>query len=401
MRAAGLRPLEPYRNAGHKWKCRCLICGNIVYPMYSNINSGHKGCQFCAGNKMDLRRAFSLMKKAKLKPLVDYPGSQKPWKSECLRCHKVVKPALGSIIAGQGGCAYCAKVKMDPIEAQEIMENAGLIPQSKFPGGNSPWKSKCNKCRNFVSPTFSDVKRGVRCKYCSGRAVNALEAKKFIESCNVKVLVEFPGTQKPWKSRCVRCRRVIYPYFSAVRGGQNPCKYCAGRAVDKRAADKMLRKAGVIPLVEYPGSTTKWKSRCKKCKKIVYPLYISVLHGYGACKYCSEFGFGYDEPAIVYLITNPKKLSHKIGIAGVNTHRLKDHARAGWILYAQKRFSTGEEAFAVEQKTLGWLRDEIGLSAHLGRAEMPYGGYTETFDAGLINLSTIWAKVCELSKLKK
>ena len=55
----------------------------------------------------------------------------------------------------------------------------------------------------------------------------------------------------------------------------------------------------------------------------------------------------------------------------------------------------------MEQKTLIWLRETKSLGIYLSKAEMPQGGETETVDASEIDLPTIWAKVEELSKVKR
>ena len=47
MLKAHLEPLEPYRGANRKWKCKCLKCGVIVYPKYGSIQSGQGGCINC------------------------------------------------------------------------------------------------------------------------------------------------------------------------------------------------------------------------------------------------------------------------------------------------------------------------------------------------------------------
>jgi hypothetical protein len=64
-------------------------------------------------------------------------------------------------------------------------------------------------------------------------------------------------------------------------------------------------------------------------------------------------------------------------------------------------FQTGDDAFQVEQETLVWLREVKKLRIYLSKSEMPQGGETETVDASEIDLPTIWAKVEELSRVKK
>lgn len=49
----GLEPLEPYRNRGTPWRCRCLRCESEVTPTYGNIQSGWGGCRVCSPGGFD------------------------------------------------------------------------------------------------------------------------------------------------------------------------------------------------------------------------------------------------------------------------------------------------------------------------------------------------------------
>jgi hypothetical protein len=64
-------------------------------------------------------------------------------------------------------------------------------------------------------------------------------------------------------------------------------------------------------------------------------------------------------------------------------------------------FEVTDEAYVLEQKVLEWLRQTRKLDVYLSEFEMPQGGYSETVDAAEIELVSIWAKVEELSKVKK
>jgi len=54
MMLSNLQPLVPYKNAMTKWKCKCLKCGNTVYPKYGQIQQGHGGCSTCADKGISL-----------------------------------------------------------------------------------------------------------------------------------------------------------------------------------------------------------------------------------------------------------------------------------------------------------------------------------------------------------
>ena len=123
----------------------------------------------------------------------------------------------------------------------------------------------------------------------------------------------------------------------------------------------------------------------------------------GGCKYCKVGGFDFKKPAIIYLITHPEYGAHKIGVAGASekNERLKKHSRQGWQIYKTREFKVGEDVFAIEQQVLAWLISSKGLTPYLAVEQMPQGGSSETVDASEIELVTIWAKVEELSRVKK
>jgi DNA-directed RNA polymerase subunit RPC12/RpoP len=56
MVKAKLKPLEPYKGDGSKWKCKCMKCGNIVYPMLTNIKQKNGGCMYCAMKGIDFKK---------------------------------------------------------------------------------------------------------------------------------------------------------------------------------------------------------------------------------------------------------------------------------------------------------------------------------------------------------
>jgi hypothetical protein len=108
MLKAGVKPSVPYTNNSTKWKSTCLKCNRTVFPAYSDIQGGHKGCGYCAGNMVDLKEVMHIMRQAKLKPVEEYKSSKSKWKCKCLRCGETVIPKYEDILQGQGGCRYCA-----------------------------------------------------------------------------------------------------------------------------------------------------------------------------------------------------------------------------------------------------------------------------------------------------
>jgi hypothetical protein len=216
--------------------------------------------------------------------------------------------------------------------------------------------------------------------------------------------MKYPGANKPWKCRCVVCNKTIYPTYSGTANRNSGCLYCSGNKVDANDAVRFMKSNNLTPLVSYPGARIAWKSRCNQCKNIVSPQYSSVKSGQGACRFCADWGIDYLAEGFIYLMTNTILNSHKIGIGNIERQkgdRIKQHKKHGWHLIKQKNFDKTDDAFIIEQKILSWWRKSLKLSIHLTEFEMPQGGYTETVDASEIDLPTIWAKVEELSRVKR
>ena len=102
-------------------------------------------------------------------------------------------------------------------------------------------------------------------------------------------------------------------------------------------------------------------------------------------------------------MTHQALAAHKVGIANGKTrvNRIKEHQKYGWVLFKSIDFETGDDAFQIEQQLLAWLRQNKGLGVFLSKEQLPQGGYSETIEAAEIDLPTIWAKVEQLSKVKK
>jgi len=114
MLKAKLKPLEPYKNSKTGWKCKCLVCNKTVFPVYNSIQSGRGGCKYCAGNAVKPADARKLFTKAKLMPLEPYKGADAKWKCKCMKCDEIVYPTYGNVYMGHGGCVFCSDIGFKP-----------------------------------------------------------------------------------------------------------------------------------------------------------------------------------------------------------------------------------------------------------------------------------------------
>jgi len=60
LKSANVEALEPYRGSQHKWKCRCLSCGDIVFPRYANMQRGTGACKNCSSSGFNYQKASYL-----------------------------------------------------------------------------------------------------------------------------------------------------------------------------------------------------------------------------------------------------------------------------------------------------------------------------------------------------
>jgi recombinational DNA repair protein (RecF pathway) len=401
MNKAKLEPLVPYPGSQINWKCKCMKCGEIVYPNYGDINQGDGGCKYCGGNFVKPEDAEALMRFNNLEPLEPYQNTMKPWKCKCLKCGKIVTPRHATLQRGSGGCKYCAKRFVDAEDAILLMRKAKLEPLETFPGANKPWRCKCLRCGRNVQPAYTSIQSGQKgCVYCGGKKVDPQAAFDFMVSKGLTPLEPYKRADGQWKCRCIKCLKLVTPTYSTLKQGAAGCIYCSGKKVDPQDAVTLFLENSLKPLVPYTSTETKWKSECMKCGRVVYPSHHMVSQRSGGCKYCSTLGLDFTLPAYIYLITHEELGAHKIGISGVHAKedRLNDHAKSGWKLYKRKNFESADQTYEIEQEVIRWLRQDRGLPPHLSLNEMPQRGWTETVDATEIDLPTIWAKVEELSK---
>jgi hypothetical protein len=86
---------------------------------------------------------------------------------------------------------------------------------------------------------------------------------------------------------------------------------------------------------------------------------------------------------ILYVIYHPEYDAIKVGIGDISGKRFQAHKTKGWELVAYWYFQNRRGARRVESTVVNTLRDKYGH--FLNKDNMPYGGYTETFNARKIS----------------
>lgn len=404
MVAKGFQPKAPYPGSNKGWDSIHLICGSEVRPSFGKIKSGRVGCPVCSGNlRITQERAFEFFRTKGLEPQEAFQGPHHPWKSIHTECGKLVSPRWASVQQGNSGCAYCSGNKVDMKDAKALLKKLGLKPLEAYPGSSVPWKCIHLKCGTEVSPAYAALRSGQGpCAVCGKNMVTKKEALELLAKNNYKPLEDFPGGSKPWSCVHEACGTTVNVTATYLRSGGKGCSFCAGtKPITAAQAVKQFKFRGYKPLEPFVNARSPISAVHTVCGNKVLVSWSLIRSG-GNCRYCMGWR-NLLAPAYVYLITSKDMNSHKIGVSSVDAsdNRVERHLKNGWTTYAQIELETGDDAYDLESKVLDWLRSDLQLPAYLVPELMPQGGYTETVDASEIDLPTIWAKVEELSKVRK
>lgn len=352
LREANLIPLVPYPGAGKPWLSKCKACQREVSPRLAAVIRGG-GCKYCRSETMSKKLSLSdkevltTLEKAGVSPLTVYSGNRKtPWKVECLSCGKKLTIRISQLrVSKNKACRDCRssdKYKIKDKVARKEMISFGARPLEIYPGDSIKWKCECLHCGVEVTPTLSSARSGTNpCRDCA-YVLTGLRHRNNSEKCRLEML-----------------------------------------------------NAGFITLVEYPGINIPWLSKCQGCKKEVTPRLGTVRIGRG-CINCTNYGFNPQDSAIVYLIQKGDIL--KIGIANTQSKRLADHSKYDWELHSLIKCSNGRQAIFIETAILRWFRQELKAPVACTPKDMPQRGWTETIAIDYISPKEVWAKVQKLAK---
>lgn len=305
MLRAGLKPLEPYVNALAKWKCIHLPCGEIVYPKYNTIQNGRGGCRKCGITKriqnsrltqdeVDLR-----LKDKGLIALEKYVNSSTALKCRCLKCGNIQSIKF-EYINKVHGCSVCGlklgglKGRVSQEKAFKTMHSLNLEPLEPYELSDKKWKCRCLQCGSIVYPTYAGATAGKRgctkCGYSSSAESRRTPEKNAIEilkSAGFEPLEPYRNANTKWKSKCTTCGKISNPQLASLKHQESGCRHCAPNApIDPQFATELMTKAQLKPLEPFKSGTSKWKSECLRCGRVVHPAFSKVQEGQSGCRHC-------------------------------------------------------------------------------------------------------------------
>ena len=405
----GLVVLEPYVNSRTRIKSECLSCGKIVSPLYRQIWAGQSGCRDCSSSKFRLtdEQLDRLLKKRRLKKDGDYTNSKTPFECVCLDCGTKTQLVIANFRDGASfNCSGCnpagiTRKKKQTVKESEIVRQIfydyGFLLIGTYVGATKKVATKHLACGAINEMSLKTIKQG------SGFCLSCMKNKKLSDKEALDILVKagftplepYVNSDTPWKSKCVKCERILSPTVHVLKTKKSGCAFCNGVKIDPDEAERIMILAGFTPLDKYRNNKSKWKCRHDVCGKIVYPRFNSIQQGQGGCTSCSD-GFSYHEVSYFYLMIHENHQSLKIGISnsGSRDNRTKRHEKTGWRLIQKIEFENGWLAYEMEQTLLSEIRGNRNAPIHLSKVEMPQGGYSETISIEMMSL-------LELEKLVK
>lgn len=340
--AAGMTPLDDFTSLRAPWRCRCDTCGEVSSPTAQNLRAGHR-CRYCAARERarvkferSRARAHAELAAIGLAPLGDYPGTTTPWPATCLTCGASVSPLVGNIRAGRT-------------------------------------RSCGNGCRPRQRPNKWDHAAIIELAAVHGYTLAA------------PVDDEFDGVSAKWNGTCDSCGRTLVLQPNRMADGGSGCRPCAAAAASVRlrtpeaTAVAAMRAVNLEPLEPYVNAQTPWACLCQRCQTECSPTYWSVAQGRGTglCRCPGGKGLRDDDSAYVYLMESTVHAARKVGIGKAGSIRLSTNAWQGFARVLEVAYCDGATARRVERDVLAGIADAD--RAVVARADMPFGGYRETF----------------------
>lgn len=273
-------------------------------------------------------------------------------------------------------------------------------PLEPYPGGaRRRWKCQCLNpgCGKIIYPNRNNVMSGQgACKHCAPNApVSPAAAAAAMLAHGFKILVPYPGTGKPWLSQCTAAGHLVAPRYDNTVGRGGACGLCTRHGPgDPKQAVADMKAAGFTPLEPFRNVSSPWMSLCEGCGNIVSPNLNNVRTRGACCAHCATYGLDPAAPAWLYVMAHAILGAVKIGITGRHTRedRIARLTGSGWTEIHKWPFETGAAAHRIEQTVLKQLRAR-GHAPFLAPAQMPAGGWTETFDAHLLSAEHLSAAV--------
>lgn len=264
--------------------------------------------------KLDSNSAKQLMINAGVLPLEDYPGSAKHWKCKCLKCGEIVWPQHSSIKQNPGsrGCNPCAKIQTQVVLRKRNYENAlRFLKQNEltllgpYQSAKARARFRCDRCETEFAASYTDFTSNGRTCNCKKRPRKPLGelhpdlARELHPTANGLLTPEYIGTGMRTNVWWICPNKHQYEATPANRVTGSGCRYCLGMEAYEGESDLVTLHPGLCKELASkaelekakklrPGSNEKLIWRCQKNNKHLYPMTpVDRINAGSGCSYCA------------------------------------------------------------------------------------------------------------------
>lgn len=426
LKEAGLEPLESYKNAVSKIKCKCLSCGNIVFPRFAQIQQGLSGCKKCAMKKfgakikLDDELALSRLKQFGFEALEPYPGSHFKWRCRCLRCGDEVNLKLNLLTSGKSkGCIKCgiedttAKNRFSQDQAISRISIKGFVPLEDYKTSHAPWLLRHNSCGSEFRMQLSSItSMDVGCPVCAGKQIRAgfndlstthPEIARELVSHDPKEIGFGSNKKVIWKCSLGHNWSASVASRTGLGSG---CPYCANKKVLKGFNDlATINPSLAIQAHDWDPSTVTQGSPSKRNWKCsvghVWRASVSDRSSGTGCPTCSASGYSSSLSGWVYLLEHEVWGMLQIGITNKPKQRIGKHEKSGWLVLDILGPMDGQVARDFETDALQMLRKRgIVKGRKSNNQGKPFDGYSESWQKTDFNISKLSELFKEIENLR-
>ena len=407
MREAGAEPLEAFPGYGKRWRCRCLRCDEEITPSYNSVQQGRDPCRYCARRAQPPKPQRAIKQDrgpaevAGTGPVESSQLSHREANTRVSRAGEEPANRFRGVWSEDSTQTQREKGGFDPVR---VMREAGADPLEGYPGSLRPWRCRCLRCDEEITPTYSNVQQGKnpcrQCAYDGSRTRHetsesgVLASEDFrdrllteLKASGLEVLTDVRGFRDQLTAKCLQCgQKSDAKTFELIKDSH----VCGGkrflRRADKWTEDRarmLLRVVGhCTPLEPYPGYKNGWKVQCSRCGSTSVPTLNNLVSGQGPCRRCGQVKNVLDDDSgdrsyFIYILHNAKIGATKVGIANEYGSRFRAQTGA-WKKVLVLRCSTAQEAVDAETAVLRLWRLELKLEPAVQRHSMKGKGYTET-----------------------
>jgi formylmethanofuran dehydrogenase subunit E len=215
--------------------------------------------------------------------------------------------------------------------AIELALSLGFMPLTQYNGVGADWEIQCLTCKNQFISSYAKIKSAKNiCPTClkSRRILSANDPSsgvfKILESRGLIPIEEYSGNSaKKWKCKCIKCDKTVYPRYHDLLKGKGGCKECSSKShwteEKLKEISLVMLEAQLQPLVAYAGASKPWECKCLRCGETVTPTYQNVKAGHGGCIYCQEHAFKHNKPAYFYIMEHQELGALKVGVGNLKS----------------------------------------------------------------------------------